>query len=125
TIGGHPLVIAAFDFNFIGGSMGMAVGNALLEASRRARQENIPLLVIPASGGARMQEGILSLMQMPRTTIAVQQLKEAGLPFITLLTDPTAGGVTASFAMLGDISFAEPGATICFSGRRVIEDIVK
>lgn len=122
---GYPLVIAAFDFNFIGGSMGMAVGDGIIEASQVALQKKIPLLVIPASGGARMQEGILSLMQMPRTTISVRQLKDAGIPFITLLTDPTAGGVTASFAMLGDVSLAEPGATICFSGRRIIEQIVK
>lgn len=124
-IGATSAVVAVFDFKFIGGSMGMAVGNALIQAAQTAVQKDCALIVVPASGGARMQEGILSLMQMPRTTIAVTQVKDARLPFITVLSDPTAGGVTASFAMLGDIALAESGATICFSGRRIIEQIVK
>tara|TARA_A100000171_G_C2129019_1_gene145413 strand:+ start:1152 stop:2033 length:882 start_codon:yes stop_codon:yes gene_type:complete len=125
TIEGLPAVVAAFDFHFMGGSMGMAAGNALIDASKAALEKNAALIAIPASGGARMQEGILSLMQMARTTVAVTQVKEAGLPFITLLSDPTAGGVTASFAMLGDIALAEPGAMICFAGRRVIEQTIR
>jgi len=125
TIGGLPLVVAAFDFAFMGGSMGIAVGQGLIEAARTAVAEKAPLLVIPASGGARMQEGILSLMQMPRSTIAVQMVKEAGLPYLVLLTDPTTGGVSASFAMLGDIALAEPGAVIGFAGQRVIEETIR
>lgn len=124
-MGGEPVVIAAFDFAFMGGSMGSAVGDGLLTAARIAVQEKSPLLVIPASGGARMQEGALSLMQMPRTTIAVEQVKEAGLPYVVLLTDPTTGGVSASFAMLGDLHIAEPGAMIGFAGRRVIEETIR
>lgn len=124
-MGGQKAVIAAFDFAFMGGSMGSAVGDGLLTAARIAVQEHAPLLVIPASGGARMQEGALSLMQMPRTTIAVEQVKEAGLPYVVLLTDPTTGGVSASFAMLGDIHMAEPGAMIGFAGRRVIEETIR
>ena len=120
-----PTVIAAFDFNFMGGSMGLAAGEALVTASAYAVKTNSPLIVISASGGARMQEGILSLMQMPRTIIAVQRVKEAGLPYITLLTDPTTGGVTASFAMLGDVSIAEPGCLIGFAGARVIEETIR
>lgn len=122
---GIPVVIACFDFNFMGGSMGMAVGNGILAAAQAAVKKKAPLIIIPSSGGARMQEGILSLMQMPRTTIAVRQVKEAGLPYITVLTDPTTGGVSASFAMLGDITIAEPGATIGFAGRRVIQQIIR
>lgn len=118
-------VIAAFDFGFMGGSMGLAVGEGLLAASELAIKTRSPLLVIPASGGARMQEGILSLMQMPRSTIAVERVKEAGLPYIVLLTDPTTGGVSASFAMLGDIAIAEPGAMIGFAGARVIEETIR
>lgn len=118
-------VIAAFDFNFMGGSMGLAAGEALVTASDYAIKTNSPLIAISASGGARMQEGILSLMQMPRTIIAVQRVKEAGLPYITLLTDPTTGGVTASFAMLGDVSIAEPGCLIGFAGARVIEETIR
>lgn len=118
-------VIAAFDFTFMGGSMGTAVGEALLSASERAVARKIPLIVIPTSGGARMQEGILSLMQMPRSTIAAARVKEAGLPYIVLLTDPTTGGVSASFAMLGDITLAEPGAVIGFAGARVIEETIR
>ncbi|HXF90573.1 MAG TPA: acetyl-CoA carboxylase, carboxyltransferase subunit beta, partial [Candidatus Nitrosotenuis sp.] len=121
----HPAVIAAFDFSFMGGSMGMAVGESLLIAAELAVKTHCPLIAIPASGGARMQEGILSLMQMPRTTIAVEKVKSAGLPYITLLTDPTTGGVSASFAMLGDIALAEPGATIGFAGARVIEETIR
>lgn len=124
-ISGYPVVIAVFDFNFMGGSMGMAVGEAILTGADLAVKSKCPYLVIPASGGARMQEGILSLMQMPRTTIAVEKVKKAGLPYITLLTDPTTGGVSASFAMLGDISIAEPGAMIGFAGARVIEETIR
>ena len=125
TIGGINTVIAAFDFSFMGGSMGLAVGEGIVAASELALKTHAPLIVIPASGGARMQEGILSLMQMPRTTIAVTRIKEAGLPYIVLLTDPTTGGVSASFAMLGDITLAEPGATIGFAGARVIEETMR
>lgn len=124
-IGGINTVVAAFDFTFMGGSMGIKVGEGIVAASDLALKTHTPLLVIPASGGARMQEGILSLMQMPRTTIAVKRIKEAGLPYFVLLTDPTTGGVSASFAMLGDITFAEPGATIGFAGARVIEETIR
>jgi acetyl-CoA carboxylase carboxyl transferase subunit beta len=124
-IGGLPAVIAVFDFQFMGGSMGIAVGEAFVSAARLATLQEAPLIAIPASGGARMQEGILSLMQMPRTVIAVEEVKEAGLPVIVLLTDPTTGGVSASFAMLGDIAIAEPGAVIGFAGKRVIEDTIR
>jgi len=124
-IGELPAVVAVFDFEFMAGSMGMAVGEALLAASRLAVLQAAPLIVVPASGGARMQEGILSLMQMPRSTIAVEEVKEAGLPYIVILTDPTTGGVTASFAMLGDIAIAEPGAVIGFAGARVIEETIR
>ena len=124
-IGGLPAVIAVFDFKFMGGSMGIAVGEAFVSAARLATLQEAPLIAIPASGGARMQEGILSLMQMPRTVIAVEEVKEAGLPVIVLLTDPTTGGVSASFAMLGDIAIAEPGAVIGFAGMRVIEDTIR
>lgn len=124
-MGDHSVVVAAFDFAFMGGSMGAAVGDGILTAARIAVLEQAPLIVIPASGGARMQEGALSLMQMPRTTIAVEQVKEAGLPYIVLLTDPTTGGVSASFAMLGDMHIAEPGAQIGFAGRRVIEETIR
>lgn len=125
TIAGVPAVIAVFNFAFMGGSMGMAVGDGLLAAARLAVDKKCPLITVPASGGARMQEGILSLMQLPRTIIAVQMVKEAGLPYIVLLTDPTTGGVSASFAMLGDISIAEPGAVIGFAGSRVIEETIR
>lgn len=124
-IGGMPLVAAVFDFQFMGGSMGVAVGDGILEAARAAVRENAPLIIFPSSGGARMQEGILSLMQMPRTTIAVDMVREAGLPYIVGLTDPTTGGVTASFAMLGDITLSEPGAVIGFAGQRVIEETIR
>ena len=105
--------------------MGMAVGEALVAAARRAVEREAALIVVPASGGARMQEGILSLMQMPRTIIAADMVKEAGLPYIVVLTDPTTGGVSASFAMLGDITLAEPGAIIGFAGARVIEETIR
>jgi len=124
-MGGRPAVVAAFDFAFMGGSMGLAVGEAVVSAARLALLQQAPLIVVPSSGGARMQEGILSLMQMPRTTIAVDQVKEAGLPYIVVLADPTTGGVTASFAMLGDIHIAERGAMIGFAGARVIEETIR
>ncbi len=125
TIGGHPAVVAAMAFEFMGGSMGAAVGEAIVAAARLAVLQHAPLIVFTASGGARMQEGAISLMQMPRTTIATRLVKERGLPFITVLTDPTTGGVTASFAMLGDVQIAEPGALIGFAGARVIEQTVR
>jgi acetyl-CoA carboxylase carboxyl transferase subunit beta len=124
-IGGLKAVVAAFNFDFMGGSMGAAVGEGLVTASALAVKERAALIAVPASGGARMQEGILSLMQMPRTVIAVDRVKEAGLPFIVLLTDPTTGGVSASFAMLGDIHVSEPGAQIGFAGARVIEETIR
>jgi acetyl-CoA carboxylase carboxyl transferase subunit beta len=124
-VGGLKMVVAAFNFDFMGGSMGAAVGEGLVAASDLAVKERAALIAIPASGGARMQEGILSLMQMPRTVIAVDRVKEAGLPFIVLLTDPTTGGVSASFAMLGDIHVSEPGAQIGFAGARVIEETIR
>jgi len=124
-IGGTPAVAAVFDFEFMGGSMGVAVGEGLLAAARLAVLQEAPLIVVPASGGARMQEGILSLMQLPRTTLAVQEVKAAGLPYIVLLTDPTTGGVSASFAMLGDVTLAEPGAVVGFAGARVIEETIR
>ncbi len=124
-IGGIAAVVAAFDFDFMGGSMGVAVGEGLIAAARRAVGHEAALIVVPASGGARMQEGILSLMQMPRTILAADMVKEAGLPYIVLLTDPTTGGVSASFAMLGDVTLAEPGAVIGFAGARVIEETIR
>ena len=124
-IKGYDTVVAAFDFRFMGGSMGRVVGNGILKAVEVALQHNAALITVPSTGGARMQEGILSLMQLPRTVIAVNQMKEAGLPYIVLLAHPTTGGVTASFAMLGDIHIAEPGAIIGFAGRRVIEETVR
>ncbi len=125
TIGGHPVVAAAFDFDFMGGSMGVAAGEAVVAAAKLAVLQEAALVVAPASGGARMQEGVLSLMQMPRTVIAADLVKEAGLPYIVLLTDPTTGGVSASFAMVGDITLAEPGAVIGFAGARVIEETIR
>jgi acetyl-CoA carboxylase carboxyl transferase subunit beta len=124
-IGRTPIVAAAQDFTFLGGSMGMYVGNAIIAAAQEAVSLNRPLILFSAAGGARMQEGILSLMQMPRTTVAVQMLKEAGLPYIVVLTHPTTGGVTASYAMLGDVHIAEPNALICFAGPRVIEQTIR
>lgn len=124
-IGGHDAVVAAFDFGFMGGSMGMGVGEGLVAAARLAVEKKAAFITVPSSGGARMQEGVLSLMQLPRTVIAVEQVKEAGLPFIVLLADPTTGGVTASFAMLGDVHIAERGAMIGFAGARVIETTIR
>ncbi len=124
-IGGVNAVVAAFDFRFMGGSMGVAVGDGIVTAARLAVLQEAPLIVFPSSGGARMQEGILSLMQMPRTTVAVEEMRDAGLPYIVVLTDPTTGGVSASFAMLGDVQIAEPGAIIGFAGSRVIEDTIR
>ncbi|MCG8494221.1 MAG: acetyl-CoA carboxylase, carboxyltransferase subunit beta [Sneathiellales bacterium] len=124
-MGGNGAVVGVQNFNFMGGSLGMAVGEAIVAASKLAILQKAPLILFTSAGGARMQEGILSLMQMPRTTVAVQRLKEARLPFIVVLTDPTTGGVTASYAMLGDIQIAEPGALICFAGPRVIEETIR
>lgn len=124
-MGGTKTVIAALNFDFMGGSMGMAVGDGLIAAAHLAVVQEAPLIVIPASGGARMQEGILSLMQLARTTIAVEEVRDAGLPYIVVLADPTTGGVSASFAMLGDIAIAEPGAIIGFAGQRVIEQTIR
>ena len=124
-IGRTPIVAAAQDFSFMGGSMGMYVGNAIIAAAEEAVKLKRPMVLFSAAGGARMQEGILSLMQMPRTTVAVQMLKEAGLPYIVVLTHPTTGGVTASYAMLGDVHIAEPNALICFAGPRVIEQTIR
>ncbi|MAF96217.1 MAG: acetyl-CoA carboxylase carboxyl transferase subunit beta [Rhodospirillaceae bacterium] len=124
-IGGIGVVIAALDFGFMGGSMGLAVGEGVLTAARLAVVQGSALIVVSSSGGARMQEGIQSLMQMPRTTIAIGELREAGLPYIVVLSDPTTGGVSASFAMLGDIAIAEPGAVIGFAGARVIEQTIR
>ncbi|MCA8932279.1 MAG: acetyl-CoA carboxylase carboxyltransferase subunit beta [Rhodospirillaceae bacterium] len=125
TIGGLRVVAAALDFEFMGGSMGLAVGEGFCQAANLAVLKDAAFIAIPSTGGARMQEGILSLMQMPRTVIAVQRVREAGLPYIVLLTDPTTGGVTASFAMLGDLHIAEPGARIGFAGARVIEETIR
>ena len=120
-----PVVGACQDFSFMGGSMGMYVGNAIIAAAERAIKLKRPLVLFSAAGGARMQEGILSLMQMPRTTVAVEMLREARLPYIVVLTHPTTGGVTASYAMLGDVHIAEPNALICFAGPRVIEQTIR
>ncbi|WP_106409265.1 acetyl-CoA carboxylase, carboxyltransferase subunit beta, partial [Teichococcus deserti] len=125
TIEGRRAVVAAFEFGFMGGSMGAGVGEAIVTAAKLAVLQDAPLIVFTASGGARMQEGAVSLMQMPRTVIATQMVKEARLPFIVVMCDPTTGGVTASFAMLGDIHIAEPGAMIGFAGARVIEQTVR
>lgn len=125
SIGGLKAVVAAFDFSFMGGSMGTAVGEGIVKAAETAVDIGGALIVIPSSGGARMQEGVLSLMQMPRSIIAVDMVKEARLPYIVLLTNPTTGGVSASFAMVGDIHISEPGAMIGFAGRRVIEETVR
>ena len=124
-IGRTPIIAAAQDFCFMGGSMGMYVGNAIIAAAEKAVETERPLILFSAAGGARMQEGILSLMQMPRTTVAVEMMKEAGLPYIVVLTHPTTGGVTASYAMLGDVHIAEPEALICFAGPRVIEQTIR
>jgi acetyl-CoA carboxylase carboxyl transferase subunit beta len=125
TIDGHRAVVGVQDFGFMGGSMGMAVGSAFVAAAEHALKTRAPYIVVTAAGGARMQEGILSLMQMPKATVMTRRLKAAGLPYIVVLTDPTTGGVTASYAMLGDIHIAEPGALIGFAGQRVIQDTIR
>jgi acetyl-CoA carboxylase carboxyl transferase subunit beta len=121
----HPAVVGCQDFAFMGGSMGIAVGAAFVTGARAAIEARCPFVMVTAAGGARMQEGILSLMQMPATTVAIQELKEARLPYIVILTDPTTGGVTASYAMLGDVHIAEPNALIGFAGARVIESTIR
>ena len=125
TIDTRPAVVGVQDFSFMGGSMGMAVGQAFCEGAQKALDRRCAYIVVTAAGGARMQEGILSLMQMPRATVMTRRLKNAGLPYIVVLTDPTTGGVTASYAMLGDIHIAEPGALIGFAGQRVIQDTIR
>lgn len=125
ALDGIETVISVQDFSFMGGSLGIAAGEAIVLGAREALERKCPYIVVAAAGGARMQEGILSLMQMPRTTVAVQMLREAGLPYIVVLTDPTTGGVTASYAMLGDVQIAEPGALIGFAGQRVIEQTIR
>ena len=125
TIEGLRAIVGVQDFAFMGGSMGMAVGAAFVDGVRAAIRDGAPYIIFTAAGGARMQEGILSLMQMPRSTVAIAELKEAGLPYIVVLTDPTTGGVTASYAMLGDVQIAEPGALIGFAGARVIESTIR
>ena len=125
TVQGLKLVAVVHEFNFMGGSLGIAAGEAIVKAFERAIKEKCPLVMFPASGGARMQEGILSLMQLPRTTVVVDMLKEAGQPYIVVLTNPTTGGVTASYAMLGDVHISEPGALIGFAGQRVIEQTIR
>jgi acetyl-CoA carboxylase carboxyl transferase subunit beta len=122
---GQPAVVIVQDFTFMGGSLGMAAGETFVKAAKEAVKRGVPLVIFTASGGARMQEGTLSLMQMARTTLALNEVKAAGLPYIVVLTDPTTGGVTASYAMLGDVHLAEPNATIGFSGRRVIEQTLR
>jgi len=125
NIDGHKAIVAVQDFAFMGGSMGIAVGAAFIAGVRAAIEGQCPYIIFTASGGARMQEAVLSLMQLPRTTVALQELKDAGLPYIVVLTDPTTGGVTASYAMLGDVQLAEPGALIGFAGQRVIEQTIR
>ncbi len=125
TIVGQQTVVGVQDFAFMGGSMGVGVGEAFIAGARAAIAAQCPYVIFTAAGGARMQEGILSLMQMPRTTVAIAELREAGLPYIVVMTDPTTGGVTASYAMLGDIHIAEPGALIGFAGQRVIESTIR
>ncbi|MGJ0452755.1 MAG: acetyl-CoA carboxylase, carboxyltransferase subunit beta [Methylocystis sp.] len=122
---GSPVTVAIQDFEFLGGSLGMAAGEAIIAGCEHALAKRTPFVIFTASGGARMQEGMFSLMQMPRTTIAVQRLREARLPYIVVLTNPTTGGVTASYAMLGDVQIAEPGAIIGFAGARVIEQTIR
>jgi acetyl-CoA carboxylase carboxyl transferase subunit beta len=125
TILGQPAVVAVQDFAFMGGSLGMGAGEAFVKAAQEAVRRGVPFVMFTASGGARMQEGTLSLMQLARTTLALNEVKAAGLPYIVVLTDPTTGGVTASYAMLGDVQLAEPNAMIGFSGRRVIEQTIR
>ena len=124
-IGGHPTMLCVFEFGFLGGSMGSAVGEKLARAIEQAIDKHVPVIIVSASGGARMQEGILSLMQMAKTSAALQRLAEARLPYLSVLTDPTTGGVTASFAMLGDVILAEPRALIGFAGPRVIAETIR
>jgi acetyl-CoA carboxylase carboxyl transferase subunit beta len=124
-IDGHRAIVGVQDFAFMGGSMGIGVGAAFLAGVRAAIADKVPYIIFTASGGARMQEAVLSLMQLPRTTVALSELKEAGLPYIVVLTDPTTGGVTASYAMLGDVQIAEPGALIGFAGQRVIASTIR
>jgi acetyl-CoA carboxylase carboxyl transferase subunit beta len=124
-IDGIEVAIAVMDFEFIGGSMGSVVGEKITRAAKRALEARMPLIIVSASGGARMQEGIYSLMQMAKTSAALARLHEAGIPFVSVLTDPTTGGVTASYSMLGDVNLAEPGALIGFAGPRVIEETIK
>ena len=124
-LGGHPVVLCVFEFGFLGGSMGSVVGEKLTRAIELAIDKHVPVIIVPASGGARMQEGILSLMQMAKTSAALARLGEAGLPYFSVLTDPTTGGVTASFAMLGDVILAEPRALIGFAGPRVIAETIR
>src|SRR6185369_12869422 len=124
-IQGQPTMVVVQDFAFMGGSLGMAVGEAFIKAAQEAVKRDVPFVIFTAAGGARMQEGTLALMQMARTTLAVNEVKAAGLPYVVVLTDPTTGGVLASYAMLGDIHLAEPKATIGFSGRRVIEQTIR
>ncbi|GAA0784718.1 acetyl-CoA carboxylase carboxyltransferase subunit beta [Roseibium denhamense] len=124
-VNGMDITAAVQDFAFVGGSLGMAVGEAILTGMMKAVDDKTPFVMFAASGGARMQEGILSLMQMPRVTVGVQMLRDAGLPYVVVLTNPTTGGVSASYAMLGDVHIAEPGAMIGFAGRRVIEQTVR
>ena len=125
TIDGHKVVVGVQEFAFMGGSMGMAVGSAFVAGVRRAIEDKCPYIAVTAAGGARMQEGILSLMQMPKMTVGVAMLQAAGLPYIVVLTDPTSGGVMASYAMLGDVHLAESGALLAFTGRRVIENTIR
>ena len=124
-VGGHPAMLCVFEFGFLGGSMGSAVGEKLARAIEQAIDKHVPVIIVSASGGARMQEGILSLMQMAKTSAALQRLAEARLPYLSVLTDPTTGGVTASFAMLGDVILAEPRALIGFAGPRVIAETIR
>lgn len=125
TLDGLPIVITVQDFSFMGGSLGMAAGEGLITSMRAAVDKKVPYVLFASSGGARMQEGILSLMQLPRTTVAVRELREAKLPYVVVLTNPTTGGVTASYAMLGDVHIAEPGALVGFAGPRVIEQTIR
>jgi acetyl-CoA carboxylase carboxyl transferase subunit beta len=124
-VGGTMMTVTVQDFSFMGGSLGMAAGEAIIKGAETALERRTPLVLFVASGGARMQEGILSLMQMPRTTVALRRLKQARLPYIVVITNPTTGGVTASYAMLGDVHIAEPGALIGFAGPRVIEQTIR
>jgi acetyl-CoA carboxylase carboxyl transferase subunit beta len=125
TMHGRPVIVSAMEYSFIGGSMGAVVGEAITRAIERARQERKPIIVVSASGGARMMEGVVSLMQMAKISAALARLDDARIPYISVLTDPTTGGVTASYAMLGDLNIAEPGALIGFAGPRVIEQTIR